>query len=297
MAHHKVCPLCSSAEVILYTRCADHLISKEVFDLFKCNACNFLFTQDSPEENAIGRYYESENYISHSDISKGPFNKIYFLARSFMLKRKKRIIRKATGLKTGTLLDIGSGTGYFANLMKESGWAVKAIEINKTAREFSISRFDLDVIDPVEIASVRANSFDCITLWHVLEHFHNPFKYASEILRLLKPGGVCLIALPNCSSYDAKYYGSYWAAYDVPRHLWHFSPDTFRIFSEKTGFIIEDFRILPLDVFYISSLSEKYKGSIMPIIKGMSRAMRFAFLCFFKKYRSSSIAYILRKSG
>jgi ubiquinone/menaquinone biosynthesis C-methylase UbiE len=179
--------------------------------------------------------------------------------------------------------------------MKKAGWEVTGIEINEKARDFAISRFGLEVTGPEQIATLKANSFDCITLWHVLEHFHDPFKYFSEIFRLLKPDGKCLVALPNCSSYDAKYYGKFWAAYDVPRHLWHFNPSTFRFFSKKTGFILENFRNLPLDVFYISQLSEKYKGSGLPFLTGTAKAMLFAFLSVFKKEKSSSLIYILRK--
>jgi SAM-dependent methyltransferase len=138
-------------------------------------------------------------------------------------------------------------------------------------------------------------SFDCITLWHVLEHFHNPFKYASEISRLLKPEGFCLIALPNCSSYDAEYYTQYWAAYDVPRHLWHFSPETFQKFSEKTGFVIDNIKNLPLDLFYISILSEKYRGARLAFFAGIIKAMPFALKSLYNKSRSSSVIYLLRK--
>jgi ubiquinone/menaquinone biosynthesis C-methylase UbiE len=212
-----------------------------------------------------------------------------------MLRKKKELIRKITGFKQGTILDIGSGTGHFAGIMKKVGWLAKGIEVNEKARKFSISHFGLEIGTPDKISSFEANSFDCITLWHVLEHFHDPFKYISEIYRLLKPGAVCVIALPNCSSYDAEHYKRFWAAWDVPRHLWHFNPVTFRLFSEKAGFCLEKLRSLPLDVFYISMLSEKYKGSGLSFIKGMVIAGWFAFLSFFNKKKSSSIIYILRK--
>jgi 2-polyprenyl-3-methyl-5-hydroxy-6-metoxy-1,4-benzoquinol methylase len=295
MVHHKVCPLCSSEKIFILFRCTDHFISKEVFGLYKCSACDFEFTQDYPEESEIGKYYESVDYISHSDTSKGLSNKLYRIARNFMLRKKKGIIKNVTGLDMGSLLDIGSGTGHFAGTMKKSGWLVKGIEINEKARDFSITQFGLEVIDPEKISSLESNSFDCITLWHVLEHFHNPFKYTSDIIRLLKPGGSCLIALPNCNSYDAKYYGQYWAAYDVPRHLWHFSPASFRIFSEKTGLVLENQRNLPLDVFYISILSESYRGSKFPFLSGMIKALLFALLSVPGKRKSSSVIYFLRK--
>jgi 2-polyprenyl-3-methyl-5-hydroxy-6-metoxy-1,4-benzoquinol methylase len=275
--------------------CNDHFISGKNFTIFKCSDCDFLFTQDHPDENEISVFYESDNYVSHSDTSKGFSNKLYRIARSLMLHKKKELIEKLTGLKNGAILDIGSGTGYFAGTMRKAGWLAKGIEINEKARNFSKSHFGLEVSTPDRIPTFKEESFDCITLWHVLEHFQNPNNYISEIYRLLKPGSICIIALPNCSSYDAKYYNHFWAAWDVPRHLWHFNPDTFRLFSEKSGFLLEDFRILPLDVFYISQLSEKYKGSLVPFLKGVSKAIVFAFLSILNKGRSSSVIYILRK--
>jgi ubiquinone/menaquinone biosynthesis C-methylase UbiE len=295
MVHNDVCPLCSSEKIALHFSCNDHFVSKKDFTVFKCSDCGFLFTQDYPEESEIDVFYESEQYISHSDTSKGFSNKLYQIARTIMLGRKKVLVKKITGHKKGKLLDIGSGTGYFAATMKKEGWQVKGIEINEKARNFSITNFGLEVDPPDRITTYESNSFDCITLWHVLEHFHDPFKYISEFYRLLKPGAVCVVALPNSSSYDANHYKQFWAAWDVPRHLWHFQPSTFRIFSEKSEFILENLKILPLDVFYISLLSERYKGSSMAFFKAMSKAFCFTFRSAFNRSRSSSIIYILRK--
>jgi 2-polyprenyl-3-methyl-5-hydroxy-6-metoxy-1,4-benzoquinol methylase len=192
-------------------------------------------------------------------------------------------------------MDIGSGTGYFASAMKEAGWSVTGVETNEKAREFSSSHFGIQALSPGQTTTLDPGSFDCITLWHVLEHFHDPFTYSAEILRLLKPGGICIIALPNSSSFDANYYGPYWAAWDVPRHLWHFNPNSFRKFSEKTGFKLETVKSLPFDVFYISQLSEKYKGSSLAFIRGMIKALIFATLVVFRKSKGSSVIYILRK--
>lgn len=295
MVHHSVCPLCSSDKIDLHFSCTDHFISRKDFTIFKCSECDFLFTQDYPEEYEIASFYESDKYISHSDTKEGFSNKVYRIARSIMLKKKKIIIENFTGLKKGTILDIGSGTGYFCHTMKKAGWLVKGIEINEEARNFAQKQFGLEIDPPDKISVFEANNFDCITLWHVLEHFHDPFNYVSEIYRLLKPGAVCIIALPNSSSYDAEHYKRFWAAWDVPRHLWHFNPASFGLFSEKSGFSLESLKVLPLDVFYISQLSEKYKGSSLSLLKGFSKAIIFAFLSAFNKRRSSSIIYILRK--
>jgi 2-polyprenyl-3-methyl-5-hydroxy-6-metoxy-1,4-benzoquinol methylase len=295
MVHHELCPLCSSEMISAHFNCTDYFISKEIFAIYRCSACGFLFTQDYPDEDEIYRYYESDDYISHSDTSAGIINKLYHLVRRLMLRRKRRIIESLTGLKNGNLLDVGSGTGHFASVMKKSGWVVKGIEISEKARNFAASAFGLEIIAPDQISGLEAESFDCVTMWHVLEHFHNPEKNISYIVKLLKPGGTCLIALPNSGSCDAKFYRHFWAAFDVPRHLWHFDPVTFHHFTGRTGLKFEGQFVLPFDVFYISSLSERYKGSQFPFVKGIIRASWFSYLSVFDRNRSSSVIYILRK--
>lgn len=295
MSHYRECPLCASGEISLHLICKDHFISKENFEIYKCASCGFLFTQDHPDENSMPRYYDSDEYISHSDTSEGLSNKLYRLVRGIMLRRKRVLIQKTSVLRTGSILDIGCGTGYFGGAMKKAGWQVTGIEINEKARSLAASRFGLNVISPVEISVLPDHSFDIITLWHVLEHFHDPFKYFSDISNLLKPGGVCIVALPNSNSYDAKHFKQFWAAYDVPRHLWHFDPSSFNCFLKKVGFRCEMIRNLPFDVFYISILSEKYRGSKIFFLKGIIKGKLFFLLSLFKVKRSSSIIYVLRK--
>lgn len=296
MVHHDSCPLCSSRKLRIRHLCTDHFVSREVFAIQQCEECGFSFTQDCPDESQAGRYYESEEYISHSNTSKGIVNRIYQLSRNLMLRKKSNLVRKVTGIKSGTLLDIGSGTGFFAGFMKNEGWNVLGIEINEKARNFSRKEFGIGALDPSEIRNLEPASFDCITLWHVLEHFYDPYSYMDDIGRLLKPGGKLIIALPNSGSYDCRKYGEYWAAWDVPRHLWHFTPQTFRRFAGKTGFEITAMRRLPLDVFYISAISEKYRSSGLSFVRGMLTGLLFWLLSSFNISRSSSLIYILRKA-
>jgi SAM-dependent methyltransferase len=296
MISHNKCPLCFSDRISFYLKSTDHLLSKEEFDIFKCQACGFVFTREYPDEKSIAGYYESDDYISHDDRAKGFLNQVYLLARDIMLRRKKRIVGNEAGIKTGKILDIGCGTGYFAGTMKKAGWDVTGIEPNRKARDFGSEHFAFRIIGPERISELPSASFDCITMWHVLEHFHDPFNYAAEIKRLLKAGGVCICALPNCSSFDAEHYMEEWAAYDVPRHLWHFTPDTFRIFAEKTEFQITGIESLPLDVFYISILSEKNNGSDFHFMNGLIKGTWFAFRALFDKRKSSSLIYFLKKN-
>jgi 2-polyprenyl-3-methyl-5-hydroxy-6-metoxy-1,4-benzoquinol methylase len=296
MIHHNICPLCLSQEIPHFLSCTDHFVTGEVFNICKCLKCGFTFTQDYPEESETSRYYESEEYISHSDSKKGITGKAYQFIRNIMLNRKKRIVRKMTGLSTGRILDIGSGTGYFLNAMKKSGWQIQGIEISSGAREYAVSKFKIDTINPEKITTLSSGSYDCITLWHVLEHFHEPYKFMEEISRLINTEGVVIIALPNSNSFDSEYYGKKWAAYDVPRHLWHFNPSTFALFAAKNNFSITEKHYLPFDVFYISILSEKYRRSGFPLISGILDGLRFSIRALYNKSGNSSVIYILRKS-
>ncbi len=297
MILHSECPLCSSDNIKPWMVCSDHLVSHEEFELYRCLSCGFVFTRQYPGEDQIGRYYDSPGYVAHDDKAPGIVNRIYGVVRKLMLRKKRKLVGKISGVKSGRILDIGCGTGYFPFTMKKAGWMAEGIEPNLKAREYSRANFGVVVNDPSAIRSLPSEQYDCITFWHVLEHLHDPFAYATEVKRLLKPGGICIIALPNCSSYDSEYYGKNWAGFDVPRHLWHFTPETVDLFASKTGFIISGKSRLPFDVFYISVLSEKQKGSALPFLKGMTRGSWFALRACFKPDKSSSLIYILRKSS
>jgi SAM-dependent methyltransferase len=295
MINYGICPLCDSDDCRLHLQTNDFFLSGEPFSLVRCRTCGFIFTCSPPDEKSIGNYYASEEYLSHNDSAKGLTSVLYRFARKLMLVKKRKLVERISGKKSGRLLDIGSGTGHFLREMKESGWTVNGIEINDKARKYSVSENNVEVEIPEQLSTYLSGSYDCVTMWHVLEHFHDPFQYASETKRLLKPGGICIIALPNCNSYDAEYYKKFWSAYDVPRHLWHFSPSTFSFFADRAGFTIKAIRSLPLDVFYISALSEKYKGIKFHFIAGMLKGIWFGFLSLFTKEKSSSLVYILEK--
>lgn len=296
MRHHSECPLCSSTSVSLKFNIRDHFVTGETFPLYTCNNCGFLFTQDHPDENAISGYYESESYISHSNTSEGFINKLYKFVRKLMLKRKTRLVKSVSGLDNGNILDVGSGTGHFLKSMKDAGWRTTGIEINKSAREFSTSVFNIPVYNSIDELPGDIK-FDCITLWHVLEHFQEPEEYVLKLKNHLNPGGIFVIALPNSDSYDSHHYKEKWAAYDVPRHLWHFDPGTFTIFAKKASVELSGTRYLPFDVFYISMLSEKYSDKKFSNIRGLFKGLLFATGSLFNPLKASSLIYILEQSN
>ena len=276
-------------------KCTDYYATQEVFELFKCEDCGFIFTQEVPVESEIGKYYESPDYISHSDTNKGAMNKIYHCVRAKMLQRKALLIEKESGLKQGRLLDIGTGTGYFPHTMQQRGWDVEAIEKSAQAREFGKKNFGLHIQEDNALAQISANSFDVITLWHVMEHLEHLHDTWDKLKEILRPEGILVIAVPNCSSFDAQIYGNEWAAYDVPRHLWHFTPKTMKSIGELHGFHLTEYYPMPYDAFYVSILSEKHQNHSLPFIRGMWNGLRAYKHAAGHKDASSSIIYIFRK--
>lgn len=292
--HIVTCPLCSGNHLKPVMSCIDHFASGEQFEVWECVDCGFTFTQDVPVEAEIGRYYETPEYISHSDTEKGLMNKIYHVVRRFMLQRKVRLIERVSRLKSGRLLDIGTGTGYFPFTAQKSGWKVEAIEASEKARAFAKEHFHLDVQRDEAFETLADKTFDVITMWHVMEHIEHLNELWEQLHRLLKEQGVLVIAVPNHNSYDAKKYDSWWAAYDVPRHLWHFDPLVMKKMGEKHEFELAEQHPMPFDAFYVSMLTEKYKGSKQSFLKGLWTGCKGWLHALGDKEQSSSMIYVFR---
>lgn len=297
MSYHftKSCPVCEHKEFTEFLTCTDFFTTSETFDIKRCNKCGFLFTQNFPSEAIIGKYYDVPDYVSHSDTKKGIVNYLYHQARRFMLNQKASLIEKMCGGSKGTILDYGCGTGYFLQTMERNGWESIGIEKSSTARDFTAREFGLITHDPDYLTSLPDASFDAITLWHVLEHIENPDQLIIQLKRVLKPSGKLIFALPNSESYDAKHYGEYWAAFDVPRHLWHFSPSTITKLGENHRLKLVSQKGMPLDAFYISMLSEKNKGAKLSFIRGMFTGLMALIASLNDSQKYSSIIYVFSK--
>jgi 2-polyprenyl-3-methyl-5-hydroxy-6-metoxy-1,4-benzoquinol methylase len=247
---------------IFYNKVVDHSVSKEVFDLHHNPEFDMLITFPKPSLEKLPSYYESDDYISHTDGKRSLFEKMYHFVKGIALKKKLKLINSQS--QKGKLLDIGAGTGDFLAVANSDGWQTVGIEPSTKAKEIAIKK---GVNFAQDFASLESNSFDIITMWHVLEHVPNLEEYISELKRLIKSSGTIIIAVPNFKSYDAKYYGEFWAAFDVPRHLWHFSKTAIqKLFAKQNLKLVE---VLPMkfDSFYVSLLSEKYKNGKMNFLK------------------------------
>ena len=289
------CPLCGGQQLEFALTCTDHYASGEQFEVIRCVHCGFLMTQGVPVEAEIGKYYETPDYISHSDTQKGVMNRVYHWVRKYMLSRKAALVERVSGLSEGCLLDYGTGTGYFANAMVQKGWKVKAIEKSPQARAFAQRQFGLEVEAEHVLKDYQSDSLDVVTLWHVMEHLEHLNEMWETLHRILNEKGVLIVAVPNPESYDARKYKEWWAAYDVPRHLWHFSPSVMRRFGDKHGFVLEKEYPMPFDAFYVSMLTEKYKDNGLSFVKGFWTGLLAWFSALGNKERSSSLIYVFRK--
>ena len=291
-----ICPVCQSDQIHFALKVKDHSLSGEFFDVFECTQCTLRFTLNAPSEENIGAYYQSEDYISHSNTRKGLVNYLYHIVRNRTLASKYHLIERTTGINHGHHLDIGAGTGAFVQYMNKHSWKSTGIEPDVKAREKAQVFHETNLLPAEAFETFPPESFDAISLWHVLEHVHDLYTYLQQIKNKLKPHGLVFIAVPNYTSFDAMKYGANWAAYDVPRHLYHFSPASMRWLLKDAGFQMK--KIVPMwwDSFYISLLSEKYAGGRASMLKGFLTGAISNMKTFTDKEKCSSLIYIAKKA-
>mgnify|MGYP003595621599 FL=1 len=267
----------------------DYSVSKETFDLYYDETLDMLITHPQPSLENLGKYYESEDYISHTDNKRSLFEKLYHFIKSIALKNKLNLINSLQPNK-GRLLDIGAGTGEFLYVEKNDGWQTIGVEPSDRAKSIARNKG----ISFVEATSELENhSFDVISMWHVLEHVPDLDKQIKELKRLLKPTGTLIIAVPNFKSFDANHYGKFWAAFDVPIHFWHFSKTAIQLLFEKEEMKLEKILPMKFDSFYVSLLSEKYKSGKMNFIKAFFTGLQSNWKAR-QHFEYSSHIYILK---
>ena len=277
-----------------YIKVKDHSVSGEEFDLILNKEFGYLETTPQPSLENLSRYYESEDYISHTNSKRNLFEKAYHIIRNVSLKRKLKLINTFQS-EEKKLLDIGCGTGSFLKTAKDNGWQVSGIEPNEKARAMANKSCGNLVFNTEKLQKFKNESFDVITLWHVLEHLPDLEQQVSTFKKLLKPNGTLVIAVPNFKSFDALHYKSFWAAFDVPRHLWHFSRDSVSKLFLNEKMIVEKTLPMVFDSFYVSLLSEKYKRNFIKLLPAFFIGLRSNL----KANRSgeySSLIYIIKNN-
>lgn len=264
----KKCPWCNSENNHQFIKLKDYFLTNEEFEIIECDECKLLFTNPCPTPDRIGDYYKSENYLSHNEEKKGIFAEIYNYVKKINIKNKYKI---AVGNLDSEIriLDIGCGVGDFLLYAKENGCNTTGIEPSENARKIAEKKLNCKILSPEELENIPDNSFDIITMWHVLEHVADLKTEIQHLQRILKKDGRLILALPNYKSYDAEYYKDKWAAYDVPRHLNHFSQDSINNIFKETNLQLIDIKPLKWDSYYISILSEQYMNSNKSFLKGI----------------------------
>lgn len=288
------CPICNSDQLQSVLKLNDWFLSMEEFELLECEHCNFLITNPHPETEKLSEYYKSDEYISHTNDKKGLFSSLYQSARKIALKNKYNTITKFK--QEGSILDIGCGTGEFLNYFKQKGWKVSGIEPDTDARNRAIENYNLNVFGESKIREFEQYSFDVISMWHVLEHVPDLNKRMNELFTLLQNNGFAIIALPNFKSFDASCYKEYWAAYDVPRHLFHFSQKSVRLLGEKHGFKLVDTLPMKFDSYYVSLLSEKYKNGSKNLVRAFVNGKKSNQYAKKNNKNYSSLIYVFKKA-
>ncbi|MEM6721503.1 MAG: class I SAM-dependent methyltransferase [Bacteroidota bacterium] len=271
----------------------DHSVSGEEFQLVFDEVLEMYKTEPQPSLSTLGSYYESEDYISHTDAKRNLFEKVYHWVRSYMLSKKVSLVERYTKSDGKEILDLGCGTGDFLAIAQKRNWKITGIELDEKARKIAAEKTGIKINTNDWLSKIEDHTFDAITMWHVLEHVPNLEAQIQTLKRILKPNGSIFIAVPNFKSHDASHYKEFWAAYDVPRHLWHFSQKAIKsLFAKENMKVV---KVLPMkfDAYYVSLLSEKHKTGKMNPIKGFYRG----FVSNFKAMSSSeysSLIYVIQ---
>lgn len=293
MEELKNCPVCQNNTFVEFLKVQDFTVSQEKFSIQECKNCGFKFTNPRPDLTQIGDYYKAESYISHTNTSKGLIAKLYHSVRKYTLKGKLNLINSLIP-KKGKLLDVGCGTGMFLNVCREDGWKVNGIEPDGGARQIA-EEINKASIKTEILSSFKNETFDIITMWHVLEHVHLLNETVDWLKERLSENGYLIIAVPNHESKDAEIYREHWAAYDVPRHLYHFSQKSIKQLFEQKGFSLKETLPMKFDSFYVSMLSTKYQSGKINYIKAFLDGLKSNMSAGSNNGNYSSLIYIFKK--
>jgi 2-polyprenyl-3-methyl-5-hydroxy-6-metoxy-1,4-benzoquinol methylase len=290
------CPICNNDASELFVSTQDFSLTQAPFDIVICTKCKFHFTNPIPSKELIAPYYNFPSYISHTDVKEGWFNKIYHRVRQHTLLQKTIWIQSLFTGHKGNLLEIGAGTGAFAHAMVQKGWNVTALEPDEASRNRAFENYKIQLLPAESLYNLQNEKFEVITLWHVLEHVHDINDYMHAFKKLLKPNGRLIIAVPNYTSFDARFYKQYWAAYDVPRHLYHFSLASMQLLCKKNNMQVVSIKPMWFDSFYVSLLSEQYKKSgIIGVVRAFIIGSISNLLALKSNKKASSVVYEIKK--
>ena len=289
-----ICPICESNESHNYLKSRNFRINNEPFDVQECKSCSLRYTSPLPGVSEIGKYYATDNYISHTGTKKGLINTLFHAVRFITLRQKQRLLKSiAKGKKH---LDIGAGNGVFLEFMQSKGWDVSGIELDDQSRAAIEKNLNLTIAKTVQERN-EPETYDIITMWHVLEHVYDLKTDIQAIKDKLKQDGKLVVAIPNCASFDEKRYQEFWSAYDLPIHLYHFRPNNIKDLFEQFDMEVVAMKPMKFDAFWISLESEKYKNNNKNSLGVYIRGFYYGLISNLKAKNGaySSQIYIIQK--
>jgi 2-polyprenyl-3-methyl-5-hydroxy-6-metoxy-1,4-benzoquinol methylase len=206
------------------------------FQLVRCHTCNLVYLNPRPDKQESAAYYPPEYQADMRKVLQEAWaNPI--TRKGLEMVRRRRTPRCS---HKGKLLEIGAASGIYLQGQRELGWDVEGIEIDQESAEYARQKYGLTIHtgDAEEILpEMPEGTFDAVAMWHVLEHLHHPLQILREICRVLKPGGLLIVEAPNYGSPLVTLFGRYWFPLEIPRHLYHFTPQTLQAMFSRAGLV------------------------------------------------------------
>lgn len=230
------CDLCGKVDYVIFYAGAEwkQPVPNGIM-LVLCQRCGLIYLNPRPSQDAIGAFYGEDYPPYRPAIEDERFIVMRWMRRRKLVQRRK-MVEYYSRRKSGRILDVGCATGLFLHEMAQAGWQVAGVDPSLSAATYARTRFNLNVFQgTLEEAPYSPESFDVVTFWDVLEHTFSPTAELSRAVRLLKPGGLVAVSIPNWDSLERRLFGAHWIGFDPPRHLYVFTRSTLNVLLKKSG--------------------------------------------------------------
>ena len=264
------CPVCLNPVTAPALVGTDFLFesTSKTFTLYSCEACRCLFLHPMPDRGEIERFYPADYWWNAR--RSGGLKKLESVYRKLALRDHVAFITKAAGNRSVDVLDVGCGSGTLLGLLKHRGFRVTGLDFSAEAAAIAKAENGVDVaVGSLEEAHFPAESFDVVTLFHVMEHVTNPRQVLAEVSRVLKPNGVAILQVPNIESWQFKIFGARWYGLDIPRHVIDYSRNSMLKLLADSGFVVNRIRH-----FNLRDNSPALVSSVFPSLDPVSRSVR-----------------------
>jgi len=264
------CPVCLNPVTAPALVGTDFLFesTSKTFTLYSCEACRCLFLHPMPDSREIERFYPADYWWNAR--RSGGLKKLESVYRKLALRDHIAFITRAAGDRSVDVLDVGCGSGTLLGLLKHRGFRVTGLDFSAEAAAIAKAENGVDVaVGTLEEAHFPAESFDVVTLFHVMEHVTTPRQVLAEVSRVLKPNGVAILQVPNIESWQFKIFGARWYGLDIPRHVIDYSRNSMLKLLADSGFVVNRIRH-----FNLRDNGPALVSSVFPSLDPVSRSVR-----------------------